>query len=65
MVLLMLTITALWGVCYIATEYNFSREDQDNFAIQSYAVQKRESGKFDNEVVRFRFHKERRPYHSF
>ena len=43
------------GVCAdaCATEYEFSREDQDNFAIQSY---KRSSdawanGKFDDEVV--------------
>jgi len=43
------------GVCAdaCAVEYNFSREDQDNFAIQSYkrSAQAWESGKFDNEVV--------------
>ena len=43
------------GVCadLCATEYNFSREDQDNFAIQSYerSAKAWESGKFDNEVV--------------
>lgn len=43
------------GVCAdtCATEYKFSREDQDAFAIQSYNRSARawESGKFDNEVV--------------
>ncbi|MDI5949857.1 acetyl-CoA C-acyltransferase [Flavobacterium yafengii] len=43
------------GVCadLCATEYNFSREDQDNFAIQSYerSAKAWDSGKFDNEVV--------------
>lgn len=43
------------GVCAdtCATEYKFSREDQDAFAIQSYKRSARawESGKFDNEVV--------------
>lgn len=43
------------GVCAddCATEYEFSREDQDNFAIQSYnrSTQAWENGKFDNEVV--------------
>ncbi len=43
------------GVCadLCATEYNFSREDQDAFAIQSYerSAKAWESGKFDNEVV--------------
>ncbi len=43
------------GVCAdaCATEYNFSREDQDAFAIQSYkrSATAWESGKFDNEVV--------------
>ena len=43
------------GVCadLCATEYNFSRKDQDNFAIQSYerSAKAWESGKFDNEVV--------------
>ncbi|MFV8362317.1 acetyl-CoA C-acyltransferase [Flavobacterium sp. ZT3P35] len=43
------------GVCadLCATEYNFSREDQDNFAIQSYerSAKAWESGKFDNEIV--------------
>jgi acetyl-CoA C-acetyltransferase len=43
------------GVCadLCATEYNFSREDQDNFAIQSYerSAKKRNRIKFDNEVV--------------
>ncbi|MDB9782484.1 acetyl-CoA C-acyltransferase [Winogradskyella sp.] len=36
-----------------ATEYNFSREDQDNFAIQSYERSKAawEAGKYSNEVV--------------
>lgn len=43
------------GVCadLCATEYNISREEQDNFAIQSYqrSAQAWEAGKFDTEVV--------------
>lgn len=43
------------GVCAdaCAKEYNFSREDQDAFAIQSYqrSAAAWEAGKFDNEVV--------------
>jgi acetyl-CoA C-acetyltransferase len=43
------------GVCadLCADEYNFTREDQDNFAIQSYERSSKawESGKFDNEIV--------------
>ena len=43
------------GVCAdaCAEEYNFSREDQDAFAIQSYKRSKAawEAGKFNNEVV--------------
>ena len=43
------------GVCadLCAAEYNFTREDQDNFAIQSYerSAKAWSSGKFDNEVV--------------
>lgn len=43
------------GVCAdaCAVEYNFSREDQDAFAIQSYnrSAHAWENGKFDNEVV--------------
>jgi acetyl-CoA C-acetyltransferase len=43
------------GVCadLCATEYNFSREDQDNFAIQSYerSAAAWEAGKFDAEIV--------------
>jgi acetyl-CoA C-acetyltransferase len=43
------------GVCAddCAVEYNFSREDQDKFAIQSYTRSKAawDSGKFDDEVV--------------
>ncbi|RKE95445.1 acetyl-CoA C-acyltransferase [Ichthyenterobacterium magnum] len=43
------------GVCAdaCATEYEFSREDQDNYAIQSYkrSAEAWGSGKFDNEVV--------------
>ncbi|WP_274475400.1 acetyl-CoA C-acyltransferase [Mangrovimonas aestuarii] len=43
------------GVCAdaCATEYNFSREDQDNFATQSYqrSAAAWNAGKFDNEVV--------------
>ncbi len=36
-----------------ATEYNFTREDQDHFAIASYkkAAQAWESGNFDNEIA--------------
>lgn len=43
------------GVCAdaCAKEYNFSREEQDNFAIESYkrAAKAWEEGKFDNEIV--------------
>lgn len=43
------------GVCAdaCATEYKFSREDQDAFAVQSYERSKAawDSGKFDNEVI--------------
>jgi acetyl-CoA C-acetyltransferase len=43
------------GVCAdaCAKEYEFSREDQDTFAIQSYERSKAawEAGKFDNEVI--------------
>ncbi|CAM4199737.1 acetyl-CoA C-acyltransferase [Zobellia roscoffensis] len=43
------------GVCAdaCATEYKFSREDQDNFAIQSYnrSAKAWEEGKFNNEVT--------------
>ena len=43
------------GVCAddCATEYNFTREDQDAFAIQSYKRSESawDSGKFNNEVV--------------
>lgn len=43
------------GVCAdaCASEYNFSREDQDAFAVQSYSRSAAawEAGKFDNEVV--------------
>jgi acetyl-CoA C-acetyltransferase len=43
------------GVCadLCAAEYNFTREDQDNFAIQSYerCATAWEAGKFDNEIV--------------
>jgi acetyl-CoA C-acetyltransferase len=43
------------GVCadVCATKYDFSREDQDAFAIQSYkrSAEAWNSGKFDNEVV--------------
>jgi acetyl-CoA C-acetyltransferase len=42
------------GVCadLCATEYEFSREDQDNYAIQSYerSAKAWEAGKFDQEV---------------
>ncbi len=43
------------GVCadLCAAEYNITREDQDNFAIQSYerSAKAWEAGKFDNEIV--------------
>ncbi|TRX40866.1 acetyl-CoA C-acyltransferase [Flavobacterium restrictum] len=43
------------GVCadLCATEYHFTREDQDKFAIESYvrAANAWKTGKFDNEVV--------------
>ncbi|MCK8140967.1 acetyl-CoA C-acyltransferase [Flavobacterium sp. I-SCBP12n] len=43
------------GVCadLCATEYNFTREDQDNFAIQSYerSAKAWEAGKFENEII--------------
>ncbi|RYJ52469.1 acetyl-CoA C-acyltransferase [Flavobacterium petrolei] len=43
------------GVCadLCATEYNFTREDQDNYAVQSYerSAKAWDAGKFDNEVV--------------
>ncbi len=43
------------GVCadLCATEYNFSREDQDNFAIQSYerSAAAWDAGRFDAEIV--------------
>jgi len=43
------------GVCadLCAAEYKFTREEQDNFAIQSYerSAQAWDAGKFDNEVV--------------
>jgi acetyl-CoA C-acetyltransferase len=43
------------GVCadLCAAEYNFTREDQDNAAIQSYerSAKAWEAGKFDNEIV--------------
>ncbi|MDR5590165.1 acetyl-CoA C-acyltransferase [Christiangramia sp. SM2212] len=43
------------GVCadLCATEHNFSREEQDDFAIQSYerSAKAWKEGKFDNEVV--------------
>ncbi|WP_318640463.1 acetyl-CoA C-acyltransferase [Flavobacterium ardleyense] len=43
------------GVCAdaCATEYNFSREDQDNFAVESYtrSANAWDAGKFDEEVV--------------
>ncbi len=43
------------GVCaeQCATEYNFSREDQDAFAVESYkrAAAAWEAGRFDNEIV--------------
>jgi acetyl-CoA C-acetyltransferase len=48
-------------------EYNFSREDQDNFAIQSYerSAKAWESGKFDNEVVPVSVPQRKAIYHSF
>jgi acetyl-CoA C-acetyltransferase len=43
------------GICadLCATEYNISREDQDNFTIQSYqrSADAWEAGKFDSEIV--------------
>ncbi|PRZ27757.1 acetyl-CoA C-acyltransferase [Flavobacterium granuli] len=43
------------GVCadLCAAEYNFTRKDQDNYAIQSYerSAKAWENGKFDNEIV--------------
>ena len=43
------------GVCadLCATEYNFTRKEQDDFAIQSYerSAKAWENGKFDNEIV--------------
>ncbi|MCV9926024.1 acetyl-CoA C-acyltransferase [Flavobacterium sp. LS1R49] len=43
------------GVCadLCATEYNISREEQDNFAIQSYerSAKAWDAGKFDSEIV--------------
>lgn len=43
------------GVCAdkCATEYNITREEQDNFAIESYrrAAEAWKNGKFDNEIV--------------
>ncbi|KIA98597.1 acetyl-CoA acetyltransferase [Flavobacterium sp. KMS] len=43
------------GVCadLCASEYNISREDQDNFAIQSYerSAKAWDAGKFDSEIV--------------
>jgi acetyl-CoA C-acetyltransferase len=43
------------GVCadLCASEYNFTREEQDNFAIQSYerSAKAWADGKFDNEIV--------------
>jgi len=43
------------GVCadLCATEYNITREDQDNFAIQSYerSANAWNAGKFDNEII--------------
>jgi acetyl-CoA C-acetyltransferase len=43
------------GVCadLCASEYKFTREDQDNYAIQSYerSAKAWADGKFDNEVV--------------
>lgn len=44
-----------------ATEYEFSREDQDSFAVQSYERSKAawDSGKFDNEVIPVEVHQRR------
>ncbi len=41
------------GADLCATEYKFTREDQDNFAIQSYerSAKAWEDGKFNNEIV--------------
>jgi acetyl-CoA C-acetyltransferase len=43
------------GVCadLCASEYNISREEQDNYAIQSYerSAKAWEAGKFDNEII--------------
>ena len=43
------------GICadLCASEYEFTREDQDNYAIQSYerSAKAWETGKFDNEIV--------------
>jgi len=43
------------GTCgdLCATEYNFTREDQDNFAISSYnrSAKAWKEGKFDNEII--------------
>ena len=43
------------GVCadLCATKYNFTREEQDKFAIQSYerSAKAWETGKFDNEII--------------
>jgi acetyl-CoA C-acetyltransferase len=50
----MLTTTTQWACADLcAAEYKFSREDQDNYAIQSYerSAKAWEAGKFDNEVV--------------
>jgi acetyl-CoA C-acetyltransferase len=48
------TTTTQWAFADLcAAEYNFSREDQDKYAIQSYerSAKAWEAGKFDNEVV--------------
>jgi acetyl-CoA C-acetyltransferase len=51
------------GVCadLCAAEYKFTREDQDNYAIQSYerSAKAWEAGKFDNEVVPVQFNERR------
>lgn len=51
------------GVCAdaCATKYKFSREDQDNYAIQSYkrSAAAWHDGKFDNEVVHVEVHQRR------
>jgi len=51
------------GVCAdaCAAEYNFSREDQDEYAIQSYnrSSEAWKTGKFDNEVVPVEVHQRR------